>query len=339
MRLPAWGPVACAVGLAGCGVTPVSPANPVPVGGNPYGVPRSVALPLPASMTGSPTAAGFHTAAAESSLAATLRGNVAVYVGSAILIDAILDGAARADLVPGVPRTFTDSKTGQTYTALLQVEADHALISIGQGNQATGSPQIIGISYSSPTQGEAVYRSLTPDPELGRVAFATRYDLTAGTATADGISDTSVFANANPGGEAAAHWVFTKLDSTSAASPSFSMQVSANLDLHGNPTVSGVYALSANFLPDGSAAAIGGLQTGATGDRFAWWPTDNVSWSTVLPPPHAHYVTSLGGDLPPLDASAALVAALPADSSLYQPFPSDPGQGDPFSDPRFAFPR
>jgi hypothetical protein len=333
--------------------SPVAVASPAfvasPAAGmtsdNKFGLPTSVRLPLPASViaTGGgnviSTGGGNYEVLAEEepfSLAKSLHDNTQVYLGSTTLVEEILKAVGKAKLVPGTEYTFPDEDhPGQELTVLLEVKSDHALVSIGRGKSAKGENQLIGIAYTSPKKGRAVLHTPVPDPEMGRFYLATDYDMEAGTASADGVADTTMIKQ--PGGKLRAHWEFASTKEAGAGKV-FAMKMAAFIHVPDEPQNSGIHAISANFLNDDRAAAIVGVQIGATEGKFLFFPNDGVSW-LPQPTPHDFYLDAKGKDVAAASADATLKAILPADEDIYRPFPADPNQGEPFGDSRFAFPQ
>lgn len=338
MRFVRWGSLALAVGLLGCTGNPAADEPEIP---NPFGVPSSVSLPMPATLTTvaplQQAAAGYRAQGSPPiSMAQQIAGNMQVYSQSTRLINTILEAVNKTGLQPDRPFTFPDpgNPTGKL-TVLLQVRADHAVISIGEGTSATGSAQVLGISYTSRTKGTAVLRPLRNDPGSGRFILATTYDLDAGRASADGAGDSTVLPDAPNKQKMRAHWEFASIKSAPAASPSFTMKVSAALQNQTKPADSGNWAISSQFLADGSAAAIAAMQTASTADRLMFVPNDIDQFLGA----HDFYIGTDGNDLATSSASPTLRGILPADDSLYRPFPTNPSHADPFEDPVFTFPQ
>lgn len=362
-KMPAALGLAASLGLVACTSNPLGAA-----GASKFGIPSSVSLTLPASVTDvtSSTSSYRTQSLGVFSLAKAVQDNLQTYIGSTKVVNAILSDVASASaagtIQAGTPFSWTDKTTGIQYTALLSTFSDHAVIDIGQGTSATGADQIIGISYTSPTQGTAVFKNLAShyDPTLGRIAFATTFDLTAGKASADAVADNTVLspepANAGTG---RAHWEFTRMSNANPASPSFSMQAYGFTHAAVATSSNGVAALSTNFLADGSAASVAGLSTGDTAsfvnasngtstatagswNAFLFLPNDDTTLSASsnnTATPHDFYMSAQGQDEPKTSANANLQAAVPPDTSIdATKFPADPGS-NPFSDPRYTFPQ
>jgi hypothetical protein len=323
--------------LAGCaGAAPTQALR----GNNPYGIPQTVRLAMPSALGGGGViAAGggnYRVHEAGQSLAAGVKGNTDVYTNSTALIDAILQGISKGRPVPGTSYTFDDpGHPAKQLTVLLEVKSDHAVISVGRGKSAKGPSQLIGISYTSPKNGTAVFKPDDVTPELGKFVLATDFDLEKGTASTDALSDTTGTTSADPH-RLAGHWEF-RSDKADPQGAVFRMQVAAFIAKPGKDSESGVYAASANFLADGSGAFVAGAQNAATGGQFFFMPSDGLSFGKDAP--HDLYMTADAQDLPATKASAALKAILPTDDSIYKPFPGDPSQGNPYDAKRFDFPQ
>jgi hypothetical protein len=321
--------------------------------GNPYGMPTTVRLPMPASVVaagggnvvapggGNVVAPGggnligqagtnYRIAAlpAADMLAAGVRENTLIYTKSTALIDQVLQILAMVHISPKNPVTMPDpGHPERILTATLEVKADHALISIGEGNTAKGATQMMSLRYTSPRKGRAVFH-LT-DPKGSKIFLATDFDLDAGQASADGAFDaTQSDVNQQLG---VGHWVFSRHAAAKADEAVFTMAGSVFLHNPGHTDDDGVSAFAAAFLPDDTGAFLFGAQTEATGDAFVFVPRVGVSTE------HDFYMDAQGGDLPKEKASAALKGIMPADAAIYKPFPADPTTQDPFKDTRFAF--
>lgn len=317
--------VLVAATLAGCTNAP-SGTSPVP--SNRFGVPTEVGIRMPDTTLRA--AAAFRTQAGVPSIAQIIRENAAIAHNSSAMIKTILGGVAKARLVPGLPVTFKDgSATSGSYTVLLSVLSDHAVISIGDGASATGSAQVFGLAYTSPSQGHAVFR-FRNHPNLETLYLAEDYDATAGVATLEGY-------HATPTAVTHGHWEFQRMTSTDAASPDFRMQVTANIRRLDKPEETGIGALTAAFLPDQSAAALFGLKTVGTGNQLLLMPVDGISWADPAAA-RDFYMDAKGRDLPRSGASSALKAILPGAATIGSTFPTDPATVQPEVDPRFAFP-
>ncbi len=316
-----------ALGVLGCA------GNPMGTSSNPFGVPSSVTLAMPDSLktvSALKSVSAYRTQTETFSIGEQIGANLEIYLAATELVDAILTALAAVDLTPGKPYTFTED--GDTLTVLLDLKADHAVISIGEGTSATGENQIIGISYTSPTKGRAVFRSREPMPGAGKFALETIFDLDAGKVSANGYSDTTMLAGNDPQ-EFSAHWEFKTRKEPPAGVPWFTVRASAYFYLPGNADESGVYALVANCLEDGSAAAILGVQMPLTGPDFTLIPSD-ASIGDV-----GFFLGSNGQDLSPSVARSDLKRIVPTRQTIYEPFPADPSERDPLVEDDFRFPR
>lgn len=303
-------------------------------GGIAYGMPTRISLPMPTSLT---SGAGAYRIAASAS-GQGVRDNVNVYLTATGLVDSILAKVGAAKLVPGRSYTFPDPKQPSgSLTVLLQVHQDHATIAIGQGSVATGSSQVIGISYTDPQHGTAVIHAAQPDGKVGRYYLASRFDLVAGTVSADGVADSTAVATGDAAQQFLGHWEFRRDPAQPAAGAAFTMRAAVHLVKPSRPSDSGLLGLSANFLAGGSCAYLFGVQNAGTGDRFLLMPTDGVSWA-IPTAPHAFFLSAGGDDLARAAAPAALQAIVPGDDDFHRPFPEDPATVDAFGLARFAFP-
>lgn len=322
MKKRLWTSAVLALGILGC------TGNPMGTQSNPYGLPRAVSLTMPDSLK---TVSAYRVQSSEAfSLAEQIGANLEIYVAATETIEEILAELADLNLQSGEPRTFTDD--GETYTALLEVKADHALISIGEGGSAKGEQQIIGISYTSPKKGRAVFRSLTPMEDVGRFALETRFDLDAGEVTANGYSDTRMLSDEEPE-LFNARWEFKQIPKPPAGGAAFTLRTSAFFHMANSPEESGIYALVANCLPDGSAAAILGVQTPESGADVTLLPSDAQTQDV------AFFLGADGQDIRPSAARQELRQIVPSASTIYRPFPADPSQTDMLAEAPFQFPR
>lgn len=335
MKKRAWLGALLALGVLGCS------GNPLGTASNPYGLPGSVSLAMPDSLKTvsalksvsayrtTTQRAGAHVQAAHFSLGEQIGAHLGIYLASTELIDEALKAISEAGLTPGQPRTFTED--GETLTALLEVKADHAVLSIGEGGSATGENQIIGISFTSPSKGRAVFRSREPMPGAGRFALETTFDLEAGRVSANGYSDTTMLTEADPQ-QFCVHWEFRTNDQPPAGVAPFTMRASAFFSIPQNADDSGIYAMVANCLPDGSAAAILGLQVPRLGSAFALVPSDD---SGEL----GYYLGADGKDMAASAARSELKQLVPTRQTIYEPFPADPSTMDVLSLPIYQFPQ
>ncbi|HEY9724492.1 MAG TPA: hypothetical protein V6D47_21000, partial [Oscillatoriaceae cyanobacterium] len=146
---------------AGCVASPTSrmlAPQTTTSAANRFGIPTQVGLTLPASVIAA--GAGNYRVAdtAPPSIATFVKNNVSVYANTTGLVNAILTAIAKAGLIPGKSYTFPDDQhPGQKVTVILSVLSDHAVISIGRGNTATGPDQMVAISYTSPRKGELFF--------------------------------------------------------------------------------------------------------------------------------------------------------------------------------------
>jgi len=329
--------LACSLGLvalAGCATGPLA-GQLLPETGS-YSLPSQLGPELPASVQHS-AASGYRVssvgtagspieterASADSGLGCLIQEQLMVYTESTRVIKWVLAKAKQAHLTPGKPYTFDDPEAPiGRLTFLLQTKGKQAVLAVGQGDSATGPDQVMSLAYSDPARGVAVIHVPT-DAYLGRFVITERYDNEAGKASVDGVQDASRTPSAK---RVAYHWEFAALKGATA---SFAMQVSAHLQATNEPDNSGVYALSANFRPDGSAAAIWGTQNAKSGNQFQLFTDDSGQTDA--------YIGANGRDLPRATAPAALRQIVPSENSLYRPFPANPAEGKPFEDPRFGF--
>lgn len=335
MKLRAWTGIALSVSVLGCAGNPAATSSQ-----NAYGIPSTVAIAMPQTLktvSALKSVSAYRTQAALLSMSQQLEGHMAVYSQSTKLVDGILDGVTKLNLTPGKPFTFKGAD-GQNLTVQLDVKDGYSVISVGQGTSATGENQIMGMSFTSRTKGKAVFKPQVGTSGMGRFMLATNFDLDAGKASADGYHDTSVITGGQTSQKVRAHWEFESLKGAAAADPSFALKVSAYSHKESNPQDSGIFALTANFLEAGGAAALVGLKTPQTGDAFRWVPSgENPSFEGDYE--KAFYLSTDGKDLDPAQATAALKAIVPAEGSIYEPFPADPSQQDPLAEATFAFPR
>jgi hypothetical protein len=330
-----------------------APAVNAPTVNNPFGMPTTVRLPMPASVVASGGAnviapgggnviapGGGNYRALEvpppDALAKGVRDNTKVYTDQTELIDGILKGLAQLRLPPGKSFTFNDPKRdNQKLTVLLEVKADHALISIGTGDTAKGPNQVMGLRYTNPRQGRAVFH--VDNAKEGKIYLATDFDLDANKASADGALYRTHAAQAEDQ-IVRGHWEFKRNATAGADAPAFEMAGSVAIHKPSKADEDGVFAFAANFLPDATGSFLFGAQNKATGDGFVFLPRDGVSFFAKPPAEHDFYMTAKGEDMPKDKASAALKAITPADTAIYKPFPENPGTQDPFKDGRFDFP-
>lgn len=336
------------ISTAGGNVIAPGGANVVAAGGgnlqasattsaNPFGMPTTVRLPMPASVV-APGGGNYRVfdVPAPDALAKGVRDNTHIYTDTTTLIDGILKGVAQAHLVPGRALTFPDpNQKSRNLTVLLEVKSDHALISIGTGDSAKGDTQVMGLSYTSPKKGRAVFHFV--DAHQAKIHLATDFDLDANQAGADGAIDAT---KATSGDKqlVVGHWEFNRHPDAKADESAFTMAGSVFVHKPAKVADDGVLAFAAAFLPDDTGAFLFGVQAQGTGDRFVFLPRDGVSFLANPPADHDFYMTAQGADLPKEDAREALRGIVPADSAIYKPFPADPTKQDPFKDARFAFP-
>jgi hypothetical protein len=330
------------IGQAGGNMTASASAK-TPAKANPFGLPTTVRLALPAALGGAGVVAAgganYRTQElpAPDALAKGVRDNTEIYTRTTALIDEILKGVSQLELQPGRSVTFADpAQKGHSLTVLLEVKSDHAVISVGTGKAAKGATQVFAMRYNSPRKGHAVFHIEDAAPE-GRIHLATDFDLDAQKASADGAFDT-----AERGGsdhqKSFGHWEFSQTKTAEADEVAFSMAGSVHVDRPEGMEEDGVLAFAANFLPDGRGAFLFGVQNAATGNRFVFLPRDGVSYFSDPPAAHDFYMTAAGADLAKTGATPALRAIAPPDTAIHRPFPAHPGTQDPFEDARFDFP-
>jgi hypothetical protein len=314
-------------------------------------IPDRISLPMPSSIVA--TGGGNYrlTAAGDPLLISkAMHDQVGIYQGVTNLVNGILKGVAASPLQSGQSITFPDNDN-KSFTAAqkllpenqltvkLEVLADHSLVSIYRGTGAAVANELIGISYTSKTKGTAVIRPQQPEADGTRITFSTAFDLDAGVASADGVGDTA------EGGKVRAHWEFRHFGGGNADKTSFSARVTAYTVTPSKKERS-LYELSANFLPDGSAAAIVGVLPyevkDLLKDKVLFVPNAGADPDITNSKAHDFYIDRAGKDLPAASAAAALKALVPSDDDIQKPFakdPTEPANGDPLADPVFAFPK
>jgi hypothetical protein len=330
MKKRVWLGAALALAVLGC------TGNPVSTGSNPHGLPTSVSLAMPDSLktvSALKSVSAYRTSAYRAqaedafSLSEQIGAHLGIYVVSTELIDDVLATLQETALKPGEPHTFTQD--GETLTVLLETKADHSVISIGEGRSAKGENQIIGISYTSPRKGRAVFRSREPMPGAGRFALETVFDLDAGKVSANGYSDSTMQEDPQ---EFCVHWEFKAVSNPPAGVADFTMRASAFFSLPNVADESGVYAMVANCLDDGSAAAILGVQTPALGNAFTLIPSSSNGDTSF-------FLGADGKDMTPAAARSDLKALVPKRQTIYEPFPADPSTMDVLALPIYQFPQ
>lgn len=331
MKSRIWLGSVLALGVLGCAPNPAGTAS------NPYGIPRSVSVGLPDSLksvSALKSVNAYRTQASSFSIAEQINGNLTVYTESTKLVDAILSAVSGANLPPGKPFTFT-GEDGKEMTVLLELKSDRAVISIGEGKSATGETQVMAISYTSPKKGRAVFKPRQNVPGLGRFVLETTFDLDAGKASANGYADTTVLQGVQDPHKMCVHWEFENIKEPPAGKPWFTMKASAFVSKPNNASQSGVFALTANCLKDGSDAAIVGVQSPfVNGNTFTLVPSNNSNPSDT-----SFFLSASGKDLTSTQASASLKAVLPTREMIYEPFPADPSTMDALTLSVFQFPQ
>lgn len=263
-----------------------------------------------------------------------LENNLETFLLASTLSQAILETAFSVQLIPGVPKTAVTQipiLAGKEVTGLLELKADHAILSVGLGKEAKGPNQILGISFTSPKKGKAVFYG-TMFPNKGYIV--SNFDLDAGTGTSDGF-----WTLPTTGERIATHWEVKKF-AGEANGKAFSIQASRAAFQPFTPDSSGYFGMAMHLLKDDTGVAAFGIQDKVTQDLFTFIPTDGLLQSNNPGKPYAHYFSTKGEIIAADAASDALKALIPVEADIYQPFPAMPTLDyDPAKDPKFAFPQ
>lgn len=311
----------------------------IAIGGGNLLVPDSIAVPLPALLTGgnaiaagggNAIAAGggnWRVLAGSPSMAAILKENVAVYRKVTEMVEAIVKQVKQHRLELDRPYTVATADIGEI-TILVRKVDGRGLISIGRGKTAT-EQQLIGISYDPETRrGTMVMRPDVTGPE-GILACATTFDLNAKRASADAVADRRGAGDML----ARVHWEF---DGAPTGDRDFRLQIGVAGEKPSEPKANGHYLYTANIAEKVGAAAVFGMVTGHTQQKLIWYPNDG----NFLANPIARdfYVDAAGKDMAPADAPAALKALVPGEADLVTPYPAMPNAEALLGEAVFAFP-
>jgi hypothetical protein len=244
------------------------------------------------------------------------------YTEAVLIVNGVL---AKAQGMQG-SRTIDDPRGGG---GKLDLALDANVLRVYQGADV-----IMAVSFDGPTKGAAVYRSPALHPTLGHLAIATRFDLVAGTVTADGLADPTALGDPYV---YRAHWTFLAPPDPIPGAETFSMRLSANLSRKDAPCDAGPRGVSANFLAGGQGAVrMGRVLPGERGLSFT--RNDGKGYDPTANSADDFYMGTDGKPMDPAKATPALQAVVPGADEFDVAFPPDPGLGDPFADPAFAFP-
>jgi hypothetical protein len=240
-------------------------------------------------------------------------------------IDKLLKELAALTLVPGKALTVKNA-SGKTLTVKLDDQGDHRVIAVYVGDKATAEAQVLGLSYTSPKKGRAVWREQEAE---GKWCFATDFDLEAGTVTADGASDLPLAPGSRTEVLDLGHWEFQRY-ANPGAGKAFSFKQWVYLD---KPGTGNTQMAMANFLADDRAALLSGGRE-ADGDFYYF----NDITVAKAGEPHDNYLDKANEATARDAAPAALKAIVPTDAEFEAFAPSNPGTGDPFARAAFSFP-
>ena len=305
---------------------------------NPFGYPASVAVTVPGGVIGSN---GANYALLDDALpkpSAFLKLAFAPYVFTTTLIDLLLKGAEAGHLQPDKDYTFPDEqKSGKMLTARLTIATDHANLAVYRGTASDPAKQVIGLTWTSPAHGRAVFHTLPNDGDDKPSAFVTVFDHEAHRAVVDDvIVDPSGDGSGQPS-QAAAHLVVGVPDAP-ASGAAFVVRAQVTIHKQADKVTPTYLGVAANFLPDDAGGAMWvAFGNADTGNQVLFMPVDGTSFGRTPPAPHAFSLDGKANDLPADAAPPRQQVIMPGDGELPSSFPNDPGVGDPFADPRFVF--
>jgi hypothetical protein len=301
---------------------------------NPFGFPSSIGV-------GGPSLAGGQyalLAAGAPTPAWLLRLDVLPYFAVRALVDGILTAAAAAQLEVGRDYVFEDhDKPGKFLTLRVEVKPDHALLSIWRGQVADPSRQLVSIRWTDASHGSAVFHTLPDDGDAKRTYLATSFDRAGGAASVDFLVDDPHGSDNGGPQQTANHLELRAYPGATAGQPAYGVRSGMTIHKAGDPATPSTVAVAANWLPDGRGAFWVAVGNQTTQGKQVFWPVDPADFGKSPPGPHDFYVDKLGLDLPRLLAGPLLKGVLPADTELPAGYPADPGAGDPFGAPGFAF--
>jgi hypothetical protein len=216
----------------------------------------------------------------------------------------------------------------------LTMKLSAGLLEVAEGEVYLPANQILAVSFESATKGKAVYRSPALHPTLGHLAIATKFDLVAGTVSADGLADPTVLPNASDPFLYRAHWDFSAPPDPIPGAETFSMRLAAYLSQKDDPCNSGARGVSANFLAGGQGAVrMGRVLPGEKGLSFT--RNDGKGYDPTANAADDFFINADGKPLK--TPTPALTAVVPGADEFNVNFPPDPSVGLPFADPIFAF--
>ena len=266
-----------------------------------------------------------------------------VYLNSTAYVDAVLvaNASLRAarDADPDSDEPFPVALPGgDRGIAFFSARGETGgLLRVADGPVFDASRVVLSLAYESPTKGRLVYRSAEPHEVFGRLAIAMDFDLAQGRVSADGAGDATAFPADKCGvrsPKARVHWEFRAPKKPAAGTPVFTMQAAANFAYPDRPEDSGPRGLVLHFDAKGRAAArMGRVMPGETELKFT--REDGQGYTADLAVPADYFLAETGAQVTSADADEGLRALLPQPADFYQPFPGDPGGGDPLADPVF----
>lgn len=259
------------------------------------------------------------------------------YAETVLIINGILDRALAGGLEQDTPKTIDDPRGTGKLTVVLSTTGSVGVLRVAEGTAYHAADQIMGLAFTGPTHGVAVYRSQALDPQLGHLAIATHFDLSAGKVSADGLADPTVLPNAQTSTIYRAHWEFATPAAPTANDPTFTMRVGAFIHDSEKPCNTAPVAVCANFLASGEAAArMGRVLPGNT--TISYTRNDGTGYDPSASDADDFFLAKDGSNLDAASASAALEALAPTPGVFPTSYPPDPGVGTPYADPTFAFP-
>ncbi|MDB5100052.1 MAG: hypothetical protein JWM80_4473 [Cyanobacteria bacterium RYN_339] len=273
-----------------------------------------------------------------------------IYSSSTRKIDLALAALRKAGLKDGMVVTFTDD------------DPVPALATVTVRYKRVGKQAVVQVCFGptfdeSKLGGVAVFQDAKhgkllvhpPLPSVKALLLASTFDHELHRASADGLVDGSLV----PGGVGPTdglipvvasaeryHYEFEELEPAKHQGATFSMAVAAYRTIKEKPEFNGEYGLTANFLPEGGVAAVGGMQTQGTGPTFVWFAGLSKPIADPTQPHTLFGIVQDGAlkDWPRNTASDALLAIVPADGSLHKPYPISPLATDLDKDSAFALP-
>jgi hypothetical protein len=274
-----------------------------------------------------------------------------IYTSSTRKIDLAIAALRKAGLKDGMTVTFKDDDPVPelaTCTVRFKRVGKVAVVQVCFG-PTFDEAKIGGVAvFQDAKHGRLLVHP--PLPTVKALLLASTFDHELHRASADGLVDGSLILG-GIGGEdgtpipvvASAeryHYEFEELNPAKQQGATFRMGVAAFRTNNEKPAFNGGYALEANFLADGGVAAVGGMQTPATGPEFLWF--GGGALPVEASEPHALFAGITEGklkDWPRSAATSAMQAIVPPDDAVAKTFPKSPLETDLEADPVFQVPR